>query len=249
MKTVTHESIYKAWAQIKPVQNDPSKVRPLFFSFFRKNDVVPADNVALFRRLASLVYDKNSAGYKGIIKEVRDRVELYADIDGQVLVKEFFVHADGLTDFYDSENRIAYEKKTGCGNWLYSEKYVELNDVIEEYKRKRRLLRWDYDFKPVSERCEGGKDLKNENGEREKVFGMENRKSQKQYELHIHIETTYKRFFEYLALYPSGVKTFFKYNAVKSQYGTTVYDLQTIKTSQKKIAFLQAFNAWDKMNK
>ena len=110
-----------------------------------------------------------------------------------------------------------------------------LEDIIEEYKRKTRLLRWDYDFIPPEETMKRGKTV----AYNEKVKGE---KPQKQYPIHIHCELSYRKFFEYLATYPGGINTFFKENARSGKAGTYIYDLQTIKNSKKKIAFLEGLN-------
>jgi hypothetical protein len=222
--------------------------RSVFFHHFHLSDSVPVSLVPTFVNFAKKFYDTASTGYNGIIEEITDRVYLYSDIDGSVLVREFLKHGDGKSDFYDKENRVSYEKKTGCGDWLRSERYDTFDDVIEEYRRKKTLIRWDYDFVPASDDMTGKKSVNNKYTDEQKAILQERTKTKKngekvvnkQYEVHLHIETSYKNFFDYLSTYPAGIKTFFKESTRSGVAGVFVWEMQTIKNSKKKIAFLQA---------
>ena len=72
------------------------------------------------------------------------------------------------------------------------------------------------------------------------------KKSVYQYPVNIHIETSYKTLFQYMDLYPAGIKTFFKESTRTEEngYTTHIWQLQTIKNSKKKIAFFEHFNIW-----
>lgn len=221
--------------------------RACFFHHFLLSDSVPSSLVKAFIRFSKNFYDKHSTGYNGIIEEIKDRVTLYSDIDGYVFIREFLKHGDGQTDIYDKEERISYEKKTGCGDWLRSEKNSIFDEVIKEYCRKKTLIRWDYDFIPSSADMNGKKSINNKFTEEQKAQKQERTKTKKngekvvnkQYEIHIHIETTYKKLFDYMASYPAGLKTFFKESVRSGLAGVYVWELQTIKNSKKKIDFLQ----------
>ena len=227
--------------------------RSVFFHNFRLSDTVPSSLVNAFFRFAEKFYDKSSFGYDGIMEEIKDRVYLYSSIDGFVAVREFLKHGDGKTDIYDKKERICYEKKTGTGDWLRSERFDSFDDVIMEYRRKRTLIRWDYDFVPASEDMSGKKSVNKNLSEEEKAVKQERTKKtkkdgtkivNKQYEIHIHIETSYKNLFDYMATYPAGLKTFFKESSRSGIAGVFCWELQTIKNSRKKIEFLQHFNTW-----
>lgn len=221
--------------------------RSCFFRHFFLSDKVPSSLVPTFIRFSEKFYDKSSVGYTGIIEEIADRVILYSEIDGFVLVREFLKHGEGKTDIYDKENRTSYEKKTGCGDWLRSEKYNTFEEVIQEYRRKRTLIRWDYDYIPTSEDMTGKKSVNKSWTEEDKAKAQERTKTKKngekvvnkQYEIHIHIETTYKNLLDYMDTYPAGLKTFFKESKRSGVAGVYVWELQTLKNSKKKIDFLQ----------
>lgn len=198
----------------------PESMRKAFFSVVRMYDKIPADLVPVVLKFACLFYDKSGIGYHGVIAEISDRVSLYADIDGFVYAKEFLLHKAGKTDIYDKENRTGYEKKTGCGDWLRSENPV-FSEVVKEYERKKTLIRWDYDF--VIESKKHGKE-----------------------KFSIHIETTFKRLFAFLADFDGGFETWWKENGRSGNAGVYVWEMQTIKTSRKKAVYLLTFAEWSK---
>lgn len=222
--------------------------RKTFFRHFLLSDKVPENLVSVFVRFAENFYDKASTGYAGIMAEIDDRVSLYSAIDGTVEIREFLKHADGQTDIYDKDEKISYEKKTGCGDWLRSEKAHSFEEVIAEYSRKRTLIRWDYEFTPDSATMDGKKSVKKTLPEEEKETLQEKKKKadhetlvpNKQYAICIHIETTYKKLFAYMATYDGGLKTFFKESKRSGVAGVRCWQMQTIKNSKKKIAFLEA---------
>ena len=198
----------------------PESMRKAFFSVIRMYDKVPSDLVPIVLKFASLFYDKSGIGYHGVIAEISDRVSLYADIDGYVFAKEFLLHRAGNSDIYDKENRISYEKKTGCGDWLRSENPV-FAEVIKEYERKKTLIRWDYDFE------------------------IESKKNGKE-RFSIHIETTFKKLFTFLSEFEGGFDTWWKENGRSGKAGVYVWEMQTIKTSRKKAVYLTTFDTWNK---
>lgn len=226
-----------------------SKFRFVFFHNFLLSDLVPAKLVPTFVKFAENFYDKSSFGYHGIIEEIKDRVDIIALNHGQVPVREFLKHGDGQTDIYDSVERISYEKKTGCGDWLRSEKSTTFEEIIAEYCRKRTLIRWDYDFVPDSEDMNGKKSVnKYWNNEKKRLAQERTNKTKKdgtpiinkQYEIHIHIECSFRQLFDYMATYPKGLSTFFKESSRSGKAGVYCWEMQTLKNSKKKIEFLQA---------
>ena len=219
-----------------------SLFRHIFFSYFRLSDTVPFEMVEMFQSFAEKFYDRESLGYDGIIAEIKDRTEMYSVIDGYVAIREFLKKPEGKTDIYDKENRVCYEKKTGCGDWLRSERSTTFEEVIEEYKRKRTLIRWDYEYTARPDGMTGKKSVKDGEPEQERT----KKNPSKEYSINIHIETTYRKLFEYMETYPTGIKTFFKESSRSGVAGVYHWEMQTIKNSKKKIAFLQGFNAWAK---
>lgn len=201
----------------------PEIMRRIFFSVIRKYDKVPAELVTIVLRFAENFYDKSGVGYNGVIEEIKDRVTLYADIDGFVDAKEFLLHKAEKTDIYDKENKTGYEKKTGCGDWLRSPN-PNFAEVVKEYERKKTLIRWDYDFTVES-----------------KKNGTE--------QFSIHIETTFKKLFSFLADFEGGFDTWWKENKRSGIAGIYVWEMQTIKTSRKKALYLTTFSEWEKSRK
>ena len=229
-----------------------AEFRFLFLDTFIVSHIVPVNLFNMFRKFAAFFYDKESDGYRGIMAEIDDRMEISKRTGRPMLVNDFLKHTDKDTDFYDPSINKAFEKKTGCGDWLVDKNATTLDKALQIYKRKRRLLRWDYDFVPETAEMNGKKSVNNKLSEEDKAIKQERSNPKKvgtQYPIHIHIETTYKRFFDYLSLYPSGIETFFKLSSrmKKDDDGTAYYvwQLQTIKNSKKKIAFLEHFNTWE----
>ena len=219
--------------------------RTLFFRYFKTGYVVPVSLFDFFYKCACKFYDKSALGYKGIMAEIEDRIAIARKNGKNLLVSDFLKHIGTKTDLYDSSIRKAYEKKTGCGDWLVSRDATSLEEVIAEYTRKTRLIRWDYDFTPTDNRMTGKKSVSegNETGAEK----SNPKKTGYQYPINIHIETTYRKLFEYMRLYPAGIGTFFK-ESVRTDYegnSTHIWQMQTIKNSKKKIAFLEHFNTWN----
>lgn len=214
-------TIREKW--LASTEKTPETMRTIFFSVVRMYDKIPAELVSIVLRFVENFYDKTGVGYNGVISEITDRVYLYADIDGFVYAKEFLLHKAGKTDIYDKENKIGYEKKTGCGDWLRSENPV-FADVVKEYERKKTLIRWDYDFT------------------------IESKKNGKE-EFSIHIETTFKKLFAFLSDFDGGFETWWKENGRSGRAGIYVWEMQTIKTSRKKAVYLSTFAEWEKNHK
>ena len=117
------------------------------------------------------------------------------------------------SDFDLYIGRKQTEKKTGCGNWLYG--HGSLAEVREQYEKTGNYIKWDYHYIA---------------------------KNEKEFNFDIHIFATWRQFFRYLDTYPNGYETFFKYNKEQSEKtGTNVYEMNTLKTSKKKVAFLRNF--------
>lgn len=243
--TVEMVKAFIASSQTVTNRND---FRKLFFSSFRLSHAVPASLVPFFLKVSAKFYDKSDFGYNGIMEEIKDRAEIMVKNNGYVLVRDFLKHGEEETDFYDSSIRTAYEKKTGCGDWLTSTESTTFEEIIKEYSRRRRLIRWDYDYIPKTGKMTGKKSVDKTLSEEEQKVKQERtkKKAQNEFPVHIHIETSYKRLFEYMATYPAGLKTFFKESIRSGVAGTYIWELQTIKNSKRKIAFLENFNNWDK---
>ena len=126
------------------------------------------------------------------------------------------------TDTYDSDNRVSYEEKSGVGDWLRPKNAVTFDDTIQEYERKKTLIRWDYSFT------------------------MKTKKAGKQ-TYHIYIVTSYKKLFAFLRTYNGELKTWFTPNT-KSDLLAPVWKMQEVKTSKKKADFLLTFDQWEKAN-
>lgn len=229
--------------EVRKAQRDIMEVRRITFSHVKLSTIIPYEySKAMYNEVITRFYNRNGNGYHGIMKEIRERLVLYYDIGKNVEFREYLVHGAGVTDYYDSDNRQAYEQKTGTGEWLRSERSSDLMEVVKEYRRMTRFLRWDYDFEPETERMEGKKNLKGQ----ETISGRKDGKaSGKQFPIHIHCIIRYSTLFDHLAQYPLGIETFFKFNPKHSIAGTFVWDLQTIKNSLKKIEFLQMLDGLD----
>lgn len=241
----------KAFSEKSKSITTRSDFRFLFFDSFDKDAIVPDDKIPFFYRISERFYKSTGNGYGGIMKEITDRIEISKWTGKPLKVNDFLKHTNTETDLFDPSIHKALEKKTGCGDWLIDKNATTLEKAIAIYKRKKRLLRWDYDFIPSETEMNGKKSVNKNLSKEEQEKAQERlnpKKAGKQYPIHIHIETTYSRFFEYLALYPSGIATFFKLSTRTTDENgcaTCIWQLQTIKNSKKKIAFLEHFNTWD----
>lgn len=208
------------------------EVRKAIFNHCKRSDIVPETLINPFRKITRHCYSSvshetlvdgtvrryHNAGYDGIMTEIDDRLALKLDNNDEIIVADFFKAPGNKVDIYDSFRKQGYERKTGTGTWLYGTGSFE--DIVKAYRRKRRLLVWDYVHEPKKGR-------KNDNP------------------IDIHICTTFRLFFDYLSTYPTGINTFFKYKVGRSATaGIEMYDIQTIHNSRKKIEFLENFDSW-----
>lgn len=222
-----------------------NEFRKVFFEHFKPSYIVPLEFFNFFFKCSQKFYNPKSTGYDGIMREIMERMQIAEKNEENLLIADFLKHTGFRTDMYDSSIRKAYELKTGCGDWLVSRSATTLDEVLEEYARKTRLIKWSYHFTPDENRMNGKKSVAEGN-----ATGAERSNPKKvgyQYPIDIEIETTYRKLFEYMRLYPAGIATFFK-QSVRTEYnGNTcqIWQLQTLKNSKKKIAFLEHFNIWN----
>lgn len=179
------------------------------------NEEIPIDLFGTCLAFSLSCYDETGKGYNGIQKEIKKRLRFFSDIGVESLpLTDFFKHSAKEYDLFDDDNSVGYEIKTGCGNWLYSQ-FSDLDLIRKEKEESGERLIWNYHY---------------------------TKKSEKEFSFTIKIETDWKHFFDYLDTYEKGYKTFFKYNKSQSiKCGCSVYEMNTIKTSKKKVKFLRAF--------
>lgn len=160
-------------------------------------------------------YDENGKGYHGIKYEIAKRLQFARDTGvNELPLSDFFKHTAKEYDIYDEENDTGTEIKTGCGNWLYSN-FSELDKIREEKEKSNERINWHYHY---------------------------TKKNDKEFSFTIVIETDWKHFFRYLDEYEKGYASFFKYNKAQSvKSSCTVYEMNTLKTSKKKVRFLRNF--------
>ena len=231
MATITREQMEKIITEVKTAHSH-YEVRTALFHHVKRSDIVPDNFINVMLKISKKCYSSvshkvddngnvikyHNCGYDGIMAEIADRITLKIDNGDTITVNDFFKASAMETDIYDSFRKKGYEKKTGAGTWLYGE--GSFADIVKAYRRKRKLLMWDYHHIPV-----------------------EGRKND--YPVNISICTTYKLFFDYLSTYPQGVETFFKRKKGRSEKaGVEMYDLQTVWNSKTKIAFLERFDEW-----
>lgn len=233
-------------------KNNPSKgnFRFAFLDTFPVSAIVPPEKYNLFRRIAAFFYDKESDGYKGILAEIDERISISRKTGRPLKVNDFLKHTDKETDYYDPSIRKSFELKTGCGDWMIDKNGTTLDKIIAIYTRKRRLIHWKYDFEPEGKYMNGKKSVKE--GNETDAERSNPKKAGIQYPIHIDITASYKKFFDYLRLYPAGIQSFFKLSSrckyEEDEEGNVicsyVWQMQTIKNSKKKIAFLEHFPVW-----
>ena len=178
------------------------------------NNTIPVKFYPHILSLSLLCYDTESKGYNGIKQEILERLNIGKRKNIDLPLIDFFKHPVNLPDIFDFITGENIEKKTGCGGWLYS-RFSDLDMIRKEYEESGDFIKWDYTYK-----------AKNEN----------------EFSFSIHIFTDWVHFFRYLDTYDKGYKSFFKYNRQKSlKMGSTEYDMNTLHTSRKKVAFLRNF--------
>lgn len=230
-KEMTREQLQRIFDSAKQAKN-PYDVRKGIFAEVTEETIVPEEYISIFRKITRHCYSTvshmktddgkiiryHNGGYDGIQAEIDDRISMKYDNGDCIIVKDFFKAPADVADLYDSITGKTYEKKTGAGTWLYGT--GSFDDIVKKYRRKRKLLKWDFDHVPVPGR-------------------------KQDYPCNIHILTSYRLFFDFLATYPAGVKSFFKYKKGRSaEAGKELYDLQTVYSSKTKIAFLESFDEW-----
>ena len=192
------------------------EIASVLFRHIKKTDYVPADLVVPVLKVVSLFYDKTGTGYTGVMKEIAFRVNLYGELYGKVLFREFFVHQSNQKDV--KKDGKTMEIKTGCGNWLYSSN-SDFSAIVRNYSRRKELIHWDY------------------------KFSVETKKAGKQ-DYHVQIETEWKTLFDFLRDFNGNLNTWFKENAKSGEHGTYIYEMQTVRTSKKKADYLLTFDDW-----
>lgn len=207
----------------KHVAKGSQEMKDLIFQYVKKNDSVPAEYAEIMIKIfCGYYYSKAGTGWHGVANEIVKRIHeiMYTEKAQEkgIAIIDFMLHKQGTTDTYDSDNRICYEEKSGCGNWLYAKDATTLEGVRAEYEKKTRtLIRWDYKFTVKT-----------------KKEGLQ--------EYHIYIVTSFKRFFAFLSEFDKGFDTWWKLNSK----GGYCWEMQTIKTSKKKADYLATFEEWNK---
>lgn len=183
------------------------------------NDMINTPMFDLVSAFSLACYDRNGKGYDGIVYEVKKRLQFAKDIGvNELPLTDFFKHTTDQYDIFDIDNEEGIEIKTGCGNWLYSQ-YRDLDKIRQEKEQSEERILWRYHYQ---------------------------KKKDNEFSFTIYINTTWVYFFRYLDTYERGYKSFFKYNPTQSiKSGCNVYEMNTLKTSKKKVRFLRAFKEID----
>lgn len=213
-------------AEQNGIEKGSSEMKEIIFQYVKKTDYVPCAFIRpVMVVFCSYYYSKAGTGHNGVVNEIKKRIgEIEFTEKAQekgIAITDFMLHKQGTTDTYDTDNKIGYEEKSGCGNWLYSEKASTLEEIRIEYERKKTLIRWDYTF--VVETKKEGKKL-----------------------YHVYIVTTFKRLFAFLSDFDKGFGTWWKENNKSGLYGGFCWEMQTIKTSKKKADYLLTFDEWNR---
>jgi hypothetical protein len=179
-------------------------------------ELIPVELFETVCKFSLSCYNPEGKGYNGIKTEIIERIKFSKDVGLNSLpLSDFFKHTAKEEDIYDFDNDKGIEVKTGCGNWIYSN-YRDLSKARKELEDTNNNLLWKYHY---------------------------TRKTENEFSFTIHIATDWKTFFAYLDTYPKGFETFFKFNRVQSEKcGCCVFEMNTLKTSKKKVRFLRQFN-------
>ena len=223
MATITKETIKTIIDEIIKTAKNESDVKNILFNHVKLTDKIPVALAPTMVKIVSHCYDKSGTGYNGVMNEIEKRIDLYSLIYDEITVKEFFLHKMGRKDLYDKENKESYELKSGCGNWLYS-KNSSFLATIANYERRKEKIRWTYQFE-IETKKEG-----------KEVFNID-------------IDTEWKTLFSFLKDYNGHIETWFKENSKSGEFGTYIWEMQTVKTSRKKAVYLTTFEQWKKEHK
>lgn len=100
--------------------------------------IVLADAFEWALEIRRRLYNPDDFGWKGKLAEVEERVIRWEE-GGRSWARwsEFHARRHGLEDI-----RGRIEMKTGAGDWLYSRRYSEWEDIVEEYRHKSGKVRW-----------------------------------------------------------------------------------------------------------
>lgn len=188
------------------------EVRKAVNALLNVNDEIPIEYIGIMFKIRHLMYNPADTAIKGKETEVKDRLTLWRD-SGKKYIKwlEFSAHDRRRKDIVDTDNGISWDVKTTVAG----------GDFLYSKTSK--------DFYHVVNCYRQRKEWIN----------------YKNTEYGIDIMCPWSVFFDYLIAYnpAKGLETWF--NTKKSRYNgetkETVFQMQVVRTSKKKLAYLKAF--------
>ena len=175
-----------------------------------RETMIPWFYIPLMLEWRELEYNPEDYGKDGKLSEIRERLAMAYEKMRDIRYIEFNAHKQGRRDM--SYGRKAVEKKTGAGDWLVSYKSCTRDTIVAEYSRKQSMIHWEVP------------------------------------DLEIDITCRWCELMEYLGQYCSsksgperGAAYWFKSEPKESADGDRwILEIQTYRTSSKKIAWIKA---------
>lgn len=175
-----------------------------------RETLIPCEYSAVMLEYRYLEYNPADFGMEGKYSELRERVELACEKGVALRWVEYRAHKAGRRDL--TYGRTAVEKKTGAGDWLESKRAFTPDAIVREYSRKTSYIHWQVD------------------------------------DLEIDITCRWCELMEYLGQYhrkaggpAMGAAYWFKNQCKASADGDRwILEIQTYRTSEKKLAYLRA---------
>lgn len=106
------------------------------------NTIVLAQDASDALVLALHLYNPDDKGRNGKNKEATERIIRKLNNGVRwIYWGDFFAHKSGRADVGRNT-----EMKTGAGDWLYSLRHSDWDGIVNEYRHKHTLIRWETEF-------------------------------------------------------------------------------------------------------
>ena len=114
--------------------------------------VIPCEYLDDMLEYRYVCYNLADYGMEGKFSEVRERVKQAIAREKDLRWNEFNAHRAGRRDL--SYGRKAVEKKTGAGDWLVSTKNSNPEKIVAEYSKKHTMIHWEVEDLEINITCE-----------------------------------------------------------------------------------------------
>ena len=106
--------------------------------------LIEKDAFPLIPQILEFLYNPADYGKNGKIREVEERLSRYFENEYVFTCKWSECHArkTGRSDVGKRQE----EMKTGAGDWLRSFKYFSMEEIVDEYSKRKSIILWSTDY-------------------------------------------------------------------------------------------------------